>query len=279
MKGDFKEGLDIAQDFLQALPDSPWAPEVQFWVGEHYFNAGDLEAAEKIFTDVIKKYPKSAALDDALYWAGRAAFQQNDYKRALSYFNDLAKNYTNSPRRAEARFAQGDALTELGEFSGAIIAFDEVLKYFPGTALADLALGRKGDCQFTLGGDKPERWQEALASYRTLFDSPTAAPDLKLQAEFKMARCYEKLARRSEALDHYMNVVYGWLTAREAGQDLDLTWFTRSAFNAAALKEADGATDEAVRIYQRVVDAGVPAGADAEKRIEKLRAEHSRPAA
>ncbi len=270
-KGDYKEALRQANAFLDAFPDSEWAPEVLFWTGEHYFNAGDLEQAEKIFTSVIKKYPDSDTVDNALYWAGRAAFQQNDYKRALNYYNELAKKHPDSPRLAETRFAQGDALTELGEFSGAIIAFDEVIKRYPGTLLAEMALGRKGDCQFTLGGDKPERWQEALTSYRALYDSATAGPDLKAQAEFKMARCYEKLGRRAEALEHYMNVVYGWLTAREAGRALDDNWFIRSAFNAAALKEADGAWAEAARIYQRVIDAGVPAGPDAEKRIEKIR--------
>jgi TolA-binding protein len=276
MEGDFKEAFRLADEFLAAFPDSPWAPAVLFWKGEHLYNSGNIAGAERLFTDVIRKYPLSDSVDDALYWAGRSAFQQNDYKRALSFYNDLAKSFTNSDRLAEARIAQGDALTELGEFAGAIIAFDEVLKRFPGTPLANIALGRKGDCQFTLGADKPARLQEALASYRELFDSATAGPDQRLQAEFKMARCYESMGRKTEALEHYMSVVYGWLAARDGGRDLDVVWFTRAAFNAASLKASDGGVEEAIRIYRRVVDAGVPAGADAEKQIEKLLAERPR---
>ncbi len=271
LQGDVKAGLQEANDFLARFPNSVWAPDVLFWLAEHRFNTGEMDEAEKLFTRVAKLYPRSAMADNALYWAGRTAFQKNDYKRAISYYNDLAANYTNSPRIAEARFAQGDALTELGEFSGAIIAFDEVIKRFPNSPLADLAMGRKGDCQFTLGADRPERLTEAVGSYRAVMDSQTAAPNLKLQAEFKMGRCFEKMNRRSDAFEHYMNVVYGWLAARDAGQMPDQVWFIRSAFAAAALKEADGAREEAARIYQRVVDAGVPAGPDAQKQIDKLK--------
>jgi tetratricopeptide (TPR) repeat protein len=182
----------------------------------------------------------------------------------------MCKAYSNSARVAEARFAQGDALTELGEFAGAILAFDEIIKKFPPGDLVDRARGRKGDCQFTLGADRPERFQEALASYRLVFESGTASPELKLQAEFKMGRCLEKMKRKAEAFEHFMNVVYGWLALRDAGHPPDSLWFTRAAFGAAALKDGEGDGDAALRIYERVRDAGIPASRDAQKRIEKM---------
>ena len=51
----------------------------------------------------------------------------------------------------------------------------------------------------------------------------------------------------------------------------DTVWFTRAAFAAAAMKEADRHADEAIRIYERVIAAGVPAGEDARQRIAKLK--------
>ena len=270
LEGDTKRAIQVCREFLVRYPRSRWVPEVQFWLGEQAYNQGDFAAAEAQFAKLLQEHPQSDLADDALYWAGRAAAGQNDYPRAITRYNDLAKAFTNSPRLCEARFAQGDALSELGEFAGAILAFDEVLKRCPGTAVADRALGRKGDCLFTLGSERPERYQEAVTVYRSLLDQVTAAPVLRSQAGFKLGRCYEKMGRGPEALEQFMTVVYDWLAQREDGHDLDPTWFTRAALAAAALKEGEGRPADAIRIYQRVVDAGVPAAPEARQRIEQL---------
>lgn len=273
MLGDTRRAVQMAQQFLERNPRSAWSPDVRFWLGEQQFNAGDYKEAEAAFLAVVKQYGSHELADDALYWAGRAASAQTDYRRAIAAFNDLTRSYTNSPLVAEARFAQGDALSEMGEFSGAILAFDDIVRKYPGSPLADRARGRKGDCQFTLGGERADRYQEAIASYRAVLDSASASPSLKLQAEFKIGRCYEKLGRRAEAFQYYMNVVYGWLGQRDRGAPVESVWFARAAFSAAGLKEAERAWPEAIRIYERVQEAGIPAGADAAKRIQKIRAD------
>jgi tetratricopeptide (TPR) repeat protein len=121
-----------------------------------------------------------------------------------------------------------------------------------------------------LGAERPERYQEAIASYRALLDNPAAPLSLRLQAEFKIGRCYERLDRTADAFRYYVNTVYGWLAARDRGQFAEPVWFVRAAFGAAALKEAEQQWDEAIRIYERVIAAGLPAGADAEKQIQKI---------
>ena len=51
-------------------------------------------------------------------------------------------------------------------------------------------------------------------------------------------------------------------------------WFTRSAMKAAAMKERQQEWVEAVNVYERVVEAQVPARIEALKRIERIRAEN-----
>ncbi len=275
LMGETRRALQVARDFLRLYPKSIWAPDVLFWLGEQQFNAAQYPEAEASFREVVARFPASLQADNALYWAGRSAAAQTEYRRAITSFNELIRTYTNSPLIAEARFAQGDALSELGEFSGAILAFEDIVRNYPSSPLVDRARGRRGDCQFTLGADRPERYQEALASYREILDSALASPSLKLQAEFKTGRCYEKMGRRSEAFTYYMNVVYGWLGLRDRGQYADPVWFARAAFAAAALKEADQQWAEAIRIYERVQASGIAAGAEAVKRIEKIRTERA----
>ena len=272
LKGDAAKAVELGQQFLLKYSGSALAADVAFWLGEQAFNRRDFASAEKLFADLAKDFPTNQLADDACYWAGRAAAAADDYKRAVTFYNQVAKLYTNSPLQAEARFAQGDALSEIGEYAAAILAFDEVVRLVPAMPLADMARGRKGDCQFTLAADKPERYREALASFRSVMDSIAADADLKLQAEYKLGRCLEKMGKRAESFDHYLSVVYRWQSQRQLGQYPDAVWFTRAAFAAAAMKEEEKQIAEAIRIYERVVAAGLPAGEDARQRITKLKA-------
>ncbi|MBN1267977.1 MAG: tetratricopeptide repeat protein [Kiritimatiellae bacterium] len=274
LMGQSEEALGVCREFIQKYPASAWAPDVLFWLAEYHFNRGEYAESERRFLELADKYAQGSLADDAVFWAGRAAMAEKQYLRAIEHFNRLTQACPDSPKLAEARFLQGDALSELGQFSGAIVAFEEVIKKYPDSYLAELARGRKGDCQFTLGSEDPRRYNEALESYRAVLNRPAAAADLKLQAEYKIGRCREKMGHAAEAFEHYMNVVYGYLSNREKGGNGGTLWFTRAAFNAAAIKEAEGQLREAVSIYTRVADAGIPASDDARQRIQKLRIEH-----
>ncbi len=269
--GDTTNALSTARQFIATYTNSVWLPNVRFWLAEHAFNTRLYDQAETEFASLAGAFPTNELADDALYWAGRAAFEQKAFRRALdNYLNPLIRQYPQSPRLTDTHFTQGDALTEIGDFAGAILAFREINMNHPDSVLAPRALGRIGDCQFTLGAERPERYAEALESFRAAMNHPRADEDLALQAEFKLARTLERLARNDEALEQYLNVVYGWLTARSEGKLVDERWFVRSAFNAAALREAAGAKDEALAIYRRVVESGITAAADANIRIDRL---------
>lgn len=268
--GDTSSAIDMAQEFLRAYPESSWVPEVRFWLAEHAFNRQRFESAETNFSAIAAAYTNNALAAPALYWAGRAAMQQNANNRALEqYFNVLIKRYPASPLVPETRFSQGDALMLMNDPSGAILAFNEIILHYPDHALAVPALGRIGDCQFDLGAQRPDRYLEAIETYNSALIRAGITPELAIQIECKLARANEKIGRIDEAMAHYVNVVYAWMAAREQGAVVDDIWFVRAALNGAALKEASGAWDEAIRIYERVVASGIPAAADAKIRIDR----------
>jgi TolA-binding protein len=269
--------LDLAagvfRDFIQRYPRSDWVADACFWLAEQDFNRGQFQPAELAWARLAADYPKAAAADKALFWAGRAALQQNEFRRAKDYFSLLIKNYPASERRAEARFYQGQALGELDEFAGMIVIMDEIIKQFPESELAEAAWMRKGDSQFTLGAEDPKRYDEAIKSYQQILDAPKARPVIKMQAAYKLGRCHEKAGRAQEAFEHYMKVVYSYFEQPELKPEGNV-WFTRAAFNAAEIKESEKSWRKAVAIYQRVVEAGVPASRDAQARIDKIRADY-----
>ncbi|AKJ65568.1 tetratricopeptide repeat protein [Kiritimatiella glycovorans] len=272
--GNPERALEICREFARRFPESAWAPEVTFWIGEYYFNHQDYAAARESFEKLADQAEGHELVDDALYWSGRAAAARGEFRAAVKLFSRLAGQFPESEQLPGARFAQGDALTELGEFPRAILAFEEVIREYPDHYLADAAWGRKGDCQFTLGADDPARYREARDSYRMILKSASASSVLRLQAEYKIGRCEEKLGHRTEAVSHYMNAVYSYLSDEVPPTPDAVLWFTRAAFNAATVKERQEEWRQAVKVYERVVEAGVPAAEEAAKRIGRIRLEH-----
>ncbi|MBN2786566.1 MAG: tetratricopeptide repeat protein [Pontiellaceae bacterium] len=268
-RGQIDEAIQTCQQFVKEYPTSAWTPEVVFWLAEHYYNQGDYDAAMPLFLQVAKEFSSHPLAPRALYWAGRAAAAESDYRGAIERYSEVAKSYPESDILPQIRFAQGDALTMIGEFSRAILAFEEVIKNYPESDLVNAAWGRKGDCQFSLGAENPVRYEEAMASYQAILDRPVAPAPLKLQAEYKIGRCLEKQGMFDKAFSRYMNVVYSFPATERSPRSV--MWFTRASFGAAALKENEQSWVDAVQVYERVVEAAVPAADEARKKMEKIR--------
>ena len=271
LQGQVEEAVETCHAFIRQYPDSQWTPEVIFWLAEQYYNQGNPPAAEPLFVRIATDFKTHRLAPRALYWAGRAAAEQDNYVQAIERFSGVAKNYPHSEVLPQTRFAQGDALSELGEFSRAILAFEEIIKHYPDSHLVNAAWGRKGDCQFSLAVDNPARYGEAMNSFQAILDRPSSPVGLKLQAEYKLGRCLEKTQVPDKAFSRYMNVVYTFIHENVEHSPYTVMWFTRSAFGAATLKERGKAWVEAVHIYERVVEANVPAQDEAVRRAAKIK--------
>ena len=267
--GRIDAALETCRLFVEKYPASDWTPDVIFWLAEHHFNQGDYAAAKPLFLRVVSDFPEHALAPRALYWAGRSAAAESDYVGAIERYSEVAKSYPESDVLPQTRFAQGDTLTLLGDFPRAILAFEEVIKKYPDSDLVNASWGRKGDCQFSLGAENPVRYEEAMVSYQSILDRPAASGGLKLMAEYKIGRCMEKLGQFEKAFSRYMNVVYSFRTVERTPRSV--MWFTRAAFGAAALKENEQAWLDAAQVYERVVEAEVPAADEARKQVEKIR--------
>ncbi len=273
MMGRDEEAAKVCRSFVKRFPDSEWSPGVQFWLGEYAWNHGAYEEAEQQFRAVANDHASDGLADRALLWAGRAAAKQRNYLGAIEYVRQLAERYPASPLLVEARLFQGDALSELGEFSGAILVFDEIIRRYPDSELVTAAWLRKGDCLFTLGADHPARYEEAMAAYRAALAVSAPPLEVRLQAEYKIGRCLEKLGRTEEALAQYYGQVVGRYLEADAPAPVASIWFTRAAFGAADILEGQKEWRKATQVLERVVQANVSAAREAEERINRIRAE------
>ena len=270
MMGRNGDGLTLAEQFLEQHPRSPWADEVLYWIGEVRFNQGDHAAAETVFTRLIRDFPDEPAAADAMFWAGRAAAMQKQYVRAMEYFSRFVSRYPSSPQIPDALFHEADALASLGRFPAAILVFEEIIKNHPRSRLVAAAWGRKGDCCFTLGGADPQRYAEAARAYQLLIESRDTPPDIRWQAEYKLAQTLERQGDVDSALQHLLAVVYGVSTEAGRMDAAVAVWFARSALDAGSMLEARNRMPEASAVYRKLAAAGLAASEEASVRIRKL---------
>jgi TolA-binding protein len=272
------QALVICRDFMTRFPASEWAAPVQFWVARLEYNAGNDEAAEAAFLTFVQTYPAHELAPQALLRAGLAGLRRQQYLQAIELLGRMAKQYPQSDLLADARFHQAEAMVQLGRFAAAILVYEEVINNYPGRDLAAMALGRKGDCQFTLGAEDPARYEEAALSYQALLQTPGLKVDDALQAAYKLGLTHEKLGRDEAALEqYYSGVMLPYLVEKEKGGipgEPARVWFSRAARGAAAIVERRQDWRRLVRILDRAATADVEFSAEAKARIKTVKSDY-----
>ncbi|MDE0839638.1 MAG: tetratricopeptide repeat protein, partial [Kiritimatiellae bacterium] len=266
------------QLFVTTHTNSAYTPKAQYWLAKYAFNQGRFADAETHFVSYFASYPTSPKAEESLFWAGRAAVRQKEYIRAVERLGDVVKAFPEGPRLPEARFEQGNALCELAKFSEAILLFQEIINKHPDTDLIAETWLRVGDCQFMLGPEDPERYEQAIQAFRNCAQSASSQIETSLQARYKIGRCFEKQGEELVAVEHYYReVMIPFLDALAKDQAISAdarVWFWRAAREAAAVFEGRGEWRKAVSVLERVVGVGVSAEAVVLKRIKEIKTKH-----
>ncbi len=281
LMGRDEEARKVGDAFLTSFPDSEYEPHVRLWLAGMSFNRGQYEQAEAEFTTLAQKAEAVEVRIQAQYYAGRAALARKAYTNALEHFNaaldlagengeeTLAMDYVQ-----ESLFYKGDAQTELDRFDEAIVTFNRFITQYPESYLRYAAVGRRGDCQFTLGESNQERYLEALDSYRQVTEANSVRADVQLQAQYKLGRTQMALEREEEAFRTYQQVMDRYLKEKDRmGSDAGI-WFVRAVTDAAQAREDREEFREAVRIYSFLAETSLPQADEAKRRMRELRETH-----
>lgn len=94
------------------------------------------------FGDFIKNYPESKYADNAQYWLGEANYAYRQYKQALSEFQSLIAKYPDSLKIPGARLKIGYVYYELKNWSAARESLQQVIQLFPEANVAKKAQER-----------------------------------------------------------------------------------------------------------------------------------------
>jgi tol-pal system protein YbgF len=102
-EGRYNDAAAAFQSFLREYPDSSYADNAQYWLGEVYYVTRQFQPALSEFDKVITVYPGSAKAADAKLKMGYIQYELKDWGKARGLLNDVVKAY---PGTTSARLAQ-----------------------------------------------------------------------------------------------------------------------------------------------------------------------------
>ncbi len=107
--GQLAEAKRLFLDFVTRYPDSPFSPNVLFWLGQSLASQGDHAGARRTFERMIRNYPDHEGVTDAYLGIGRAYAAEGDLPMALRSFESVTQSaQASDATRAMAFMAAAD---------------------------------------------------------------------------------------------------------------------------------------------------------------------------
>lgn len=101
----YEEAIPEFRAFNQKYPQSTYAPNSHYWLGQLLFNKGNLDEAKVEFTLVVEKHLKSIKRADALLKLAMVEQKQNNIAKAQTLYQQVLSEYpkTNAAQLAGPR--------------------------------------------------------------------------------------------------------------------------------------------------------------------------------
>lgn len=102
-KGNYEEAIRGFKELLEKYPDSEYADNAQFWIGESYMALQDFEQAILAYQKVINKYPQGNKIPNAMLRQAVAFYKIEDNISAKVRLKNVIEKY---PGSREAKIAK-----------------------------------------------------------------------------------------------------------------------------------------------------------------------------
>ncbi|CAH0284997.1 Cell division coordinator CpoB [Massilia sp. Bi118] len=106
------------------------------------FKTGDYKSAANALQDFVRRYPDSAYAANAQYWLGNTYYAQRDYKNAIAAQEAVVSNYGNSPKVPDAMLNIASNYIELKDSKKAKKILQQLVSKYPDTSAAATAKDR-----------------------------------------------------------------------------------------------------------------------------------------
>jgi cellulose synthase operon protein C len=231
---------------------TPLAEQATYKLGLCYYHERNFADAQKSFAYQLSRYPEGPLAPSAAFMAAESLFQQGMFAEAMTGYAKL-KDLPDKSSQATALVHSGQAAAELGRWSESAERLEQAVRQFPDSPHVPDALFELGRARQNL--DMPK---EALAAYERVI----AKTDGEMAARAQLVIGKMQLAANDpkQAVKSFFKVLYGYSAAK---------WQAEAAFEAGRALETLGDKPQAVKIYRELLDK-FPASDKAASAKERL---------
>lgn len=99
----FPAAIESFESFLKNNPQSDYAANALYWIGECHYTLSNLVKARDAFSAVVENFPKSAKVPDALLKLGYTLSALKEKEKAAGVFERIISTYPSNPAAVKAR--------------------------------------------------------------------------------------------------------------------------------------------------------------------------------
>ncbi len=129
---------DAGTAAAQAKVD-PLRAQADYQKAFNLLKQANYDQAVKAFNEYLEKYPDSEYADNAQYWLGETFYVTGKYDNAINAYQTLIDNYPESRKVAHGMLKLGFSYQELGNLPEAKKRLEELKTRYPGSTAARLA--------------------------------------------------------------------------------------------------------------------------------------------
>lgn len=106
------------------------------------FKSGDYKVAANALSDFVRRHPESSYASNAQYWLGNAYYAQRDYKNAIAAQEIVATTYKDSAKAPDAMLNIASSYIEMKDKKNAKKALQQLVTKYPDSSAASAAKDR-----------------------------------------------------------------------------------------------------------------------------------------
>ncbi|MHB1869305.1 MAG: tol-pal system protein YbgF [Steroidobacteraceae bacterium] len=107
--GSYSVAIHGFEGFLKTYPDSPLAPNAEYWLGEAHYVNQNFNAAEKCFRRVLKQWPDSGKASAAMFDLGNTLIAQGKVSAGRATLRKVIHDYPGTDVATQAAHALSHA--------------------------------------------------------------------------------------------------------------------------------------------------------------------------
>jgi len=197
---DIKRGEDDGllvgiNGLIEDFDGHPALPKALWWVAMGYWSVSKNTQAIEVFEFLWEECPNSPVICDVLYHIGYCYRLLEDYDKAAQYYKKVLKDYPDSNYARHLPNSIGHLYIHTGEYNKALEWYEQQSKLSCCALSGDRALSAQSSIylhRFEDYNKAAELFEEYLEKY-----PEGASADV---VPIRLARCYKKLGRRTEAI-------------------------------------------------------------------------------